>query len=151
MKKIFLILTLTTAFAMAAITANAQSRMRATIPASPLGLVTGTDSAFANGATAGYLYVKPSVIAEHCVFQANVTRKTAAMNGSIALQASVDGINYFATAAADTMHVDNGATDVDKIIVPITVGKLYPYYRLKAVNTATTDTFYFRGFYFGQQ
>lgn len=152
MKKILLVITLIAAtLAGSAQTTNYASPMLATIPATALGRVTGLDSVRVNGATAVYLYVKPSLNYRHASFHVNVTRITAAMNGIVTLQASNDGINYFATGAADTVHIDNGATDLDKIVITPATGVLYQYYRLKGVNTATTDTFTMKAFWFGRQ
>ncbi len=122
------------------------------IPTAAGGRVSGIDSVRVNGTTAGYLYIQPSLTATKCgSFQINLRRVTASMNGSVTLQASNDGINYFATAATDTVHIDNGATDVDKITIPPATGLPYHYYRVKGVNLATTDTCTMRAFWNGRQ
>lgn len=150
MKKIIAIFSIALLFS--AVQSQAQwAKMTATIPSVAGGAVGGADSVRVNGATAGYLYVKATLDYKCAAFQANITRITAAMNGSITLQASNDGINYFATGAADTVHVDNGATDLDKITIPPATGVLYQYYRLKGVNTATTDTCTLKAFFHGRE
>lgn len=151
MKKIIAIVSL--AFLFCTVQSQAQwARMKATIPSAAGNEPAGADSVRVNGATATYLYVKATVGGYKCAsLQGNITRITAADNGTVTLQGSNDGINYVATAAADTFHVTNAATQTSAITIAPATGVLYQYYRLKAANTATTDTCTLKAFFFGRQ
>lgn len=65
-------------------------------------------------------------------FQVNITRTSGALGGSVTLQASLDGTNWFTPAETAVSLVD-GATQV----IAILTTKRFLYYRLAITSTGT--------------
>lgn len=134
MKKIFLLA------ALAFITTTALPQQAVVTPMKA-GLTSAVDSVRSNGTTPVYLYVAPKGQYSTGVFQATATRISAAMAGTINMEGSLDGTNWYnaSNAAGDTITVANAATQTSRLRVLPTYGLPYFYYRLKIVGT-TNDT-----------
>lgn len=136
MKKIILLC----AFALTTIAALPQGQaVVATMKAS---LTSSVDSVRSNGTTPVYLYM-PNIKGQYttAVFQATATRISAAMAGTINMEGSLDGTNWYnaSNAAGDTITVANAATQTSRLRVLPTYGLPYYHYRLKIIGT-TNDT-----------
>jgi hypothetical protein len=114
-------------------------------------LTTSVDSIRCISTVANYLYVSPSRDYHTGVFQPTVTRRSTAIGGSIFLQGSVDGSNWYTTtyAAGDTVTVADAASQVLKIVLTPTNGLPYKYYRLKCTG-ASSDTMTVRAIFCGR-
>lgn len=135
MKKIFIALTLISAFALVSTDSNAQNvtkKMTTT-------LTSAVDSIRCDGAASNYLYINPTRSYLVASFQSVIRRISTAIGGVLTLQASNDGTNWYATAASDTIHVTNGATDGAILTLPASTGVAYKNYRFKC-NGLASDT-----------
>ncbi len=144
MKKFLLIFTICASFGFC-VQSNAQSaKMYATASG-------GADSIRCTGTVANYLYVKPTQAYKCASYQANITRISAAMGGSIILQGSNDGVNFLSASAAtgDTITVTDAATLSGVIKTAPATGVLFQYYRLKCVG-ASSDTMTVKGWFNGR-
>ena len=139
MKKLFAISLLAAMFMADAPDAKSQGIVTANMT-STVGGTTTSITCISN--TANYIYVQPDQ--GHyttAIFQATVTRVSAAAGGTIFLQGSVDNSNWHTAtyAAGDTATVANSASQVLKIYVAPTSGLPFKYYRLKCTG-ASSDT-----------
>lgn len=136
MKKLLSILILS--FALASFT-QAQVVV-ATMKAS---LTSTVDSVRCVGTTPNYLYISPNGDYSTAVYQATVRRVSTAIGGSIFLQGSIDGTNWYTATnvAGDTMTVADAATQALKTVVGPTYGNPWKSYRLKFTG-ASSDTMY---------
>lgn len=134
MKKLFLFFALAAGVSLAAYAAVISTSMTAS-------LSNHVDSIRCISTTPNYLYVAPTQSYGTAVFQATVTRVSAAIGGTIFLQGSVDNSNWHTAtyAAGDTVTVADAASQVLKIYVAPTNGLPYKYYRLKCTG-ASSDT-----------
>lgn len=110
------------------------------------------DSIQCNGTTPAYLYVNPTNAYKVAGFQPTVTRISAAIGGTIFVQGSFDGTNWYTATyvAGDTLTVANSASQVNKITIAPTNGLPYRYYRLKCTG-ASSDTMKVRALFTGRQ
>jgi hypothetical protein len=102
------------------------------------GLTSSVDSVSCISTTPNYLYVSPTREYSGAVFQATVTRRSAAIGGTIFLEGSVDASNWHTAtyAAGDTATVADAASQILKITVVPANGLPYRYYRLKCTGTS---------------
>ena len=151
MKKVFTILTIV---ALAIIAIPQQSKSQGVITKSMTSSLTNSvDSIRCISNTANYLYISPVQGSYDCaIFQPAITRISAAIGGTIFLQGSVDGTNWWTAtyAAGDTVTVADAASQVLKIYVPPTAGLPFKHYRLKCTG-ASSDTMTVRAKFCGRQ
>lgn len=104
-------------------------------------LTSAVDSIRCISTTPNYLYVAPTLSYTAGSFQADVTRVSSAIGGTIFLQGSNDGTNYFNASfnVGDTVTVANSASQNLLIRVKATDGFPFRYYRLKCTG-ASSDT-----------
>lgn len=115
-------------------------------------LSSSVDSIRCISTTPNYLYINPTNAYKCGIFQSTVTRVSVAIGGSIFLQGSVDGTNWFTAtyAAGDTNTVADAASQVLKIEVKPTNGLPYRYYRIKCTG-ANADTMTVKAKFNGRQ
>lgn len=114
-------------------------------------LTSSVDSITCVGTTSNYLYIFPSAVGYKCMsFQSGVRRVSTAIGGTLTLQGSNDGSNWFTTSAADTIHVTNGATDAAVLSIPASTGLPYKVYRMKC-NGLVNDTMYVHVLFHGRK
>jgi len=96
-----------------------------------------TTAASVGGTTANYDSLNLSLAYKCASFQCNITRISAAMFGTVTLQASNDnGAHWFGTAAGDTVHIANAASQTAVISIAPATGVLYKSYRLYVTQVA---------------
>ena len=101
-------------------------------------LTSAVDSVRSNGTTPVYLYVSPKGQYTTGVFQATVTRVSTAIGGTITMQGSLDGTNWYnaTNAAGDTLTIANSATQSQRLKVPASYGLPFYHYRLAIVGVS---------------
>ncbi len=96
-----------------------------------------TTAASVGGTTANYDSLNLSLAYKCASFQCNVTRISTAMSGTVTLQASNDnGAHWFGTAAGDTVHIADAASQTAVISIAPATGVLYKSYRLRVTQVA---------------
>lgn len=139
MKKLALLLSLLgLMLALAPSTSNAQ-----TVPTGKFYSTLGgsVDSIRCISNTANYLYIAPTLNYKCGAYQASVTRVSSAIGGTIFLQGSVDGTNWYTATyyTGDTLTVANSASQTGAVVLKANEGLPYKYYRLKCTG-ASSDT-----------
>lgn len=109
------------------------------------------DSVRCISTTPNYLYIPLTQNYSAGSFQANVTRVSTAIGGSILLQGSNDGTNYFNASfnTGDTATVANSTTQSLLIRVRESDGFPYKYYRIKCTG-ASSDTMTVKAYFHGR-
>lgn len=114
-------------------------------------LTSSVDSIRCISTTPNYLYIPLTQGYMAGSFQANVTRVSTAIGGTIFLQGSNDGTNYFNASfnTGDTATVANSASQSLLIRVRASDGMPFKYYRLKCTG-ASNDTMTVKAFFHGR-
>lgn len=104
-------------------------------------LTSNVDSIRCISTTPNYLYIGLTQDYNAGSFQADVTRVSSAIGGTIFLQGSLDGTNWHNASlnVGDTATVANSATQSLPIKIKASDGFMFRYYRLKCTG-ASSDT-----------
>lgn len=104
-------------------------------------LTSSVDSVRCISTTPNYLYIAPTQSYSAATFQADVTRVSTAIGGTIFLQGSLDGTNWHNASlnVGDTVTVANSASQSLLIKVKASDGLMFRHYRLKCTG-ASSDT-----------